>query len=288
MGIGSGATLDGRYVLVDRLGRSSRGEVWKATDEVLRRFVAVKILRRELVADAPFIRRVRARARSTSGLQHEGIAATYDYGQACEDADGEASASGRAPEGEPVTYLVTELVPGEALSSMLAREGPLGLDETLDLCAQAARALHAAHRRGFSHGDVKPANLMVTPWGRVKVTDFAIPAPHGSEPLFGTGPGVTWTAHYLAPELLKGHDPSPLSDLYALGAVMYECLAGHPPFQGDNQVAVALAHLNEPLPPLPDTVPRRVRVLVGTAMEKDPRRRIPDAATLAAALENLR
>src|SRR5204863_5615973 len=188
-----------------------------------------------------FRRRFRAEARTAGRVPHPGVASVYDYGET-------------TVENRSLAYLVMELVPGEALSSILAREGALGTDRTLDLVAQAARALHAAHEHGVIHRDVKPANLMVTPDGRVKVTDFGIARPDDHEPLTATGQ-VMGTAHYLAPELARGEPASPLSDVYALGVVMYECLAGWRPFDGVNQVAVATAHLQQEPPPLPGTVP---------------------------------
>jgi serine/threonine protein kinase len=287
MSVRPGTRLDGRYRLSDRLAYGGMGEVWRATDEVLSRVVAVKILRPELAEDEAFVRRFRAEARTTSALPHNGIAAVYDYGETRVGASGQSPALPEEADADPVAYLVMELVPGEALSATLSRDGALGSDRTLDLVAQAARALHAAHLRGVIHRDIKPANLMVTPDGRVKVTDFGIARPLDHEPLTATGQ-VMGTAHYLAPELAKGQDASPLSDVYALGVVAYECLAGHRPFEGDNQVAVALAHLNELPPPLPGTVSEQVRAVVGAAMEKDPQRRMPSAEAFAAALETLR
>jgi serine/threonine-protein kinase len=287
MSVRPGTRLDGRYRLADRLAYGGMGEVWRAMDEVLSREVAVKILRPELAEDEAFVRRFRAEARTTSGLPHNGIAAVYDYGETRVGADGQSPAPYEDQDADPVAYLVMELVPGEALSSILSRDGALGSELTLDLVAQAARALHAAHLKGVIHRDIKPANLMVTPEGRVKVTDFGIARPLDHEPLTATGQ-VMGTAHYLAPELAKGQDASPLSDVYALGVVAYECLAGHRPFEGDNQVAVALAHLNEQPPPLPATIPAQVRAVVGSAMEKDPQRRMPSAEAFAGALETLR
>ncbi len=230
-------SLDERYLLLRRLAFGGMGEVWEGSDVVLDRAVAVKILRAELADDDAFRRRFRAEARTAGRVPHPGIASVYDYGETYVD-------------GKGLAYLVMELVPGEALSAVLAREGALGTDRTLDVVAQAARALHAAHEQGVIHRDVKPANLMVTPDGRVKVTDFGIARPDDHEPLTATGQ-VMGTAHYLAPELARGRAATPASDIYALGVVMYECLAGRRPFEGDDQIGVATAHLAEEPPPLP-------------------------------------
>jgi len=284
----TGSRLGGRYLLTERLAFGGMGEVWRGTDEVLGRSVAVKILRPELADDNAFRRRFRAEARTAGGLSHPGIAAVYDYGEGPAVAAGDgASAEPAGTSGESVSYLVMELVPGEAMSTMISRDGALGIDRTLDLVAQTARALHAAHLRGVVHRDVKPANLMVTPDGRIKVTDFGIARPKDHEPLTMTGQ-VMGTAHYLAPELARGQPASPLSDVYALGVVTYECLAGHRPFDGENQVAVATAHLSQQPPPLPTTIDPRARRLVAAAMTKDPARRIQGADAFATALEGLR
>jgi serine/threonine-protein kinase len=267
-------SLDHRYLLVRRLAFGGMGEVWEGMDTVLDRPVAVKILRAELADDDAFRRRFRAEARTAGRVPHPGIASVYDYGET-------------TVEGRSLAYLVMELVPGEALSSILARDGSLGTDRTLDVVSQAARALHAAHERGVVHRDVKPANLMVTPDGRVKVTDFGIARPDDHEPLTATGQ-VMGTAHYLAPELARGRAATAASDIYALGVVAYECLAGRRPFEGDDQIGVATAHLSEEPPPLPETLAPDVRALVAAAMEKDPERRIGGADVLATAAESLR
>jgi eukaryotic-like serine/threonine-protein kinase len=266
----SGQRLGERYVLSERLAVGGMGEVWSATDEVLNRPVAVKVLRTDLAPDTAFQARFRAEARTAAALSHGGIAAVYDYGEALGSA-----------------YLVMELVPGEPLSAMISAEGALGTDRTLQIVSQAARALHAAHRHGVIHRDIKPANLMVTPELRVKVTDFGIARPRDHEPLTATGQ-VMGTAHYLAPELARGEIASPLSDVYALGVVAYECLAGWRPFDGDNQVAVATAHLQDEPPPLPATIPGPVRKIVMAAMAKNPKERPQGANVLAALMEDAR
>ncbi len=281
----AGTRLDGRYRLSERIAVGGMGEVWRGTDEVLGRSVAVKILRAELAEDEAFRKRFRAEARTAGSLPHSGIAAVFDYGETTVGPDG-VSPSTHPVQGDGIAYLVMELVPGEALSAILARDGALGTERTLAYLAQAARALHAAHARGVVHRDVKPANLMVTPEGRVKVTDFGIARPVDHEPLTMTGQ-VMGTAHYLAPELARGHEASALSDVYALGVVAYECLAGHRPFEGDNQVLVATAHLSQQPPPLPGTLPPDVVRAVAAAMEKDPDHRVRSAEAFAVVLEKL-
>jgi serine/threonine-protein kinase len=300
--------LGGRYRLTERLAFGGMGEVWAGVDEVLGRAVAVKILRPELARDDAFRRRFREEARTAGGLSHPGIAAVYDYGEGTpsEPATPHAPDSdllGLGPHyssnsgydqhepdwttGDDVAYLVMELVPGQPLSAILSESGPLPPVRALELVAQSARGLHAAHQRGVVHRDVKPANLMVTPQGRVKVTDFGIARPQDHEPLTATGQ-VMGTAHYLAPELARGHTATPSSDVYALGVVAYECVAGRRPFEGDNQVAVATAHLSEEPPALPPELPADVRRVITTAMQKEPEYRFVSADAFAEVLDFVR
>ena len=282
MSVRPGMHLDGRYRLRDRLGCGSRGELWRGTDQVLGRAVAVKILRPDLARDQEYRQRFRDMSRALSGLPDAGIVAVYDYGETRVGADGGPSASGQDPTAELVTYLVLELVPGEALASVLAREGALGADRTLDLVGQMARALSTAHTRGLVHGDVRPGNVLVTPQGRAKVTDFAGERPPAAPSGISPARAGTWTmalSPYVAPEVAAGGAADPLSDVFALGVVACECLAGHLPFEGDSEVAVAL---------LPGAVSSPLRALVGSAMAEDPRRRVPSAAAFAQALEGLR
>ena len=269
MTLQAGRQLAQRYTLGERIAVGGMGEVWRGVDDVLGRPIAVKALRQDLSSDRAFQARFREEARTAGGLSHGGIAAIYDYGE-----DG------------PLCYLVMELVEGEPLSAMLARTGALDVDTTLDLIAQTARALHAAHLRGVVHRDVKPANLLITPDLRVKVTDFGIARPRDHEPLTATGQ-VMGTAHYLAPELARGEVASPLSDVYALGIVAYECLAGRRPFEGENQIAVATAQLMEQPPPLPTSLPVPIRRVVESALAKRPQDRPNGAQALAVLLEDL-
>ena len=262
--------LAGRYRLLERIAAGGMGEVWRAQDTLIDRLVAVKTLKPEFVGDEDFRARFRAEAKHAGRLTHSGIASVHDFGESPESA-----------------WLVMELVDGEPLSSLLRREGALSVDRTLDLVTQAGDALHAAHLGGVVHRDVKPGNLLVRPDGVLKVTDFGIASATDAVPLTQTGL-VVGTAYYLSPEQAAGQHGSPQSDVYSLGVVAYECLTGARPFPGDSPVAVAIAHLREPPPPLPETVPAPVRALVERAMAKDPADRFPDAATMADEAERLR
>jgi tRNA A-37 threonylcarbamoyl transferase component Bud32 len=257
------ALLAERYRLVERIAVGGMGEVWRAEDLRLGRTVAVKTLKAEFVHDEDFRARFRAEARHAGRLSHAGIASVYDFGEA----DGQA-------------WLVMELVEGEPLSTLLRREGGLTVDRTLDLVAQAAAALHAAHVSGVVHRDVKPGNLLVRQDGVLKVTDFGIASATDAVPLTATGL-IVGTAFYLSPEQASGRSGSPASDVYSLGVVAYECLSGRRPFPGENPVAVALAHVREEPPPLPANVPAPVCALVLRALAKDPADRFASAAELA-------
>jgi tRNA A-37 threonylcarbamoyl transferase component Bud32 len=247
--------LAGRYRLDERIAVGGMGEVWRGEDVVLGRAVAVKCLKPEYVDDAEFRERFRGEARHAAALSHPGIASIYDYGEQVEP--------------ETAAWLVMELVDGEPLSALLAREGRLSPDRTLDIIGQAALGLEAAHAIGVVHRDVKPGNLLVRPDGVVKITDFGIARAADAVPITRTGTMVG-TAYYLSPEQASGGTVTPASDVYSLGVVAYECLAGVRPFPGTNPLAVATAHVREQPPPLPDDVPAPVRDLVSRAMEKDP------------------
>ena len=266
----SGMTLGGRYELTDRIAIGGMGEVWKARDTVLGRIIAIKILKEEYTGDPNFLRRFRAEAQHTALLNHPGVANVFDYGE--EEGSG---------------YLVMELVPGDPLSAILDREKVLSPDRTLSLIAQTARALSAAHAQGLVHRDVKPGNLLIDAKNRVKVTDFGIARLADQVPLTATGQ-VMGTAQYLAPEQATGQQATGSSDIYSLGIIGYECLAGHRPFTGESQIAIALAQVNDDPPALPDSVPEPVRALIMSMLSKEPEDRPSDADQLATAAEALR
>lgn len=265
-----GVTFGGRYELDSRIAIGGMGEVWEATDHVIGRTVAIKILKDEYMGDPGFLERFRAEARHAALVNHEGIASVFDYGEE----DGSA-------------FLVMELVPGEALSTILEREGSLSTDKTLDVVAQTAAALQAAHAAGLVHRDIKPGNLLITPDGRVKITDFGIARIADQVPLTATGQ-VMGTVQYLSPEQASGHPASPATDTYSLGIVAYESLAGKRPFTGESQVAIAMAQINEQPAPLPPTVPVPVQNLVMAMIAKKPEDRPASSAAVSRAATALR
>nr|SBO91249.1 Serine/threonine-protein kinase PknA [Nonomuraea gerenzanensis] len=237
--------------------------MWRARDELLGREVAVKILRSHIYVDPTFRERFRNEARLTAALADPGVAQIFDYGEQSD-----------------LAYLVMELVHGEPLSAILARNGAIGPEVALDVVHQTARALHAAHSAGIIHRDIKPGNLLVTPEGTIKVTDFGIARALEAAPVTQTGT-VLGTAQYVSPEQAQGFPLTPATDLYSLGVVAYECLTGRTPFRGDSQVAIALQHLNEQPPPLGVDVPAPVRELVTALLAKEPGQRPGSAMEVA-------
>ncbi|BCJ73489.1 hypothetical protein CS0771_30330 [Catellatospora sp. IY07-71] len=260
-----GVTLGGRYELVDLIARGGMGEVWRADDLVLGRRVAVKALLPALAGEAGFTARFRAEARAMAALSHPGIVEIYDYGHA----DG-------------VAYLVMQFVEGESLRALVDRDGALAPHRAMGLLAQAADAIHAAHRQGIVHRDVKPSNLLLRPDGRLALTDFGIARMVAGDRLTAADE-ILGTSSYLAPEQVTGAEVGPATDVYALGVVAYELVTGERPFTADTPLAVALQHVNDDPPALPADVPRPVRALIMRALAKEPDDRWPSAAALAQA-----
>ena len=204
--------LDGRYELIERIAAGGMGEVWRGSDQILGRPVAVKMLAAAHASDEQFRARFRAEARYAAALSHPGIARVFDYGET-------------SPLGGP--YLVMELVNGEPLSTILEREGRLPADVTMDIVAQAARALDVAHQAGIVHRDIKPGNLLITADGTTKITDFGIAKARASRDANLTATGIVMgTALYVSPEQATGATVTGASDIYSLGVVAFECLAG--------------------------------------------------------------
>jgi eukaryotic-like serine/threonine-protein kinase len=266
--------LAGRYRLTDRIAAGGMGEVWRGEDQLLNRAVAVKLLPTGRAGDEAFLARFRAEARYAASLSHPGIARVYDYGE---------SEFGGA-------YLIMELVRGEPLSAILARAGRLSPDATLDIISQAARALDAAHQAGIVHRDIKPGNLLVAAGGVTKITDFGIAtAVRAAQASHLTETGmVMGTAMYVSPEQATGAPVTAASDIYSLGVVAYECLAGHVPFRASEPLAIAYAHKHAPVPNLPPDVPYPVADLVYEMLAKTPDRRPASVRAVADRADMLR
>jgi serine/threonine-protein kinase len=261
-----GTVLGDRYTLTERIAAGGMGEVWAATDTVLSRTVAVKLLNPALSQQAGFVARFRAEARCSAALHHPNITTMLDCG-----------------EDRGSAYLVMELVIGQPLSEIIAQRAPLSAPETVSILIQAANALEAAHQGGVVHRDVKPANMLITADGTVKLTDFGISRMVGTTALTQTGE-VLGTAQYLSPEQALGQRATAQSDIYALGVVGHEMLTAQRPFDAETMVATALAHINQPPPPLPGTVPAGIRAVIDAALAKDPADRPAGAAAMAHAL----
>jgi serine/threonine protein kinase len=262
--------IDDRYRLDEPIATGGVGRVWRGTDLLLGRPVAVKVLRPEYAQHPVTLARFRIEARHASALSHPCVARVYDYGDA-------------GPGGPP--YLVMEFIDGPSLADLLAVEAVEPVF-ALDVIIGVARGLRAAHRTGLVHRDIKPGNILIGPRGQVKITDFGLAHATGQAPI--TAPGlVLGTTQYLAPERIAGRPGTPASDLYALGIVLHECLTGVPPYDG-TPAEVLVAHQQTPLPPLPADLPAALGDLIGRLTVKDPAARLGDAGDLARLATRLR
>jgi serine/threonine-protein kinase len=269
-----GDVLAGRYELLEVVGVGGMSSVFAATDHVLERRVAVKLLHRRLAGEPAQVARFRREASTVAGLAHENIVSVLDRG-----------------EDRGVPFIVFEYVPGENLKELMRRTGPLPVGGALAIAIGMARALAFAHANGYVHRDVKPHNVLVTGAGSVKVTDFGIARSLDvGEGLTETGT-VLGSADYIAPEQAQGRVVDESGDVYSLGVVLYELLTGELPFTGENFVAVAMKHVSEPAPRVRETrpdVPPRVDQAVATALVKDPSGRFVSMAQFERELEACR
>jgi serine/threonine protein kinase len=260
-----GSTLGERYVLREVIARGGMGEVWRAHDIERNRVVAVKTLLPALSEDQVLAARFRTEAQAMAVLSDPSIVEILDFGRS-----------------NGTDFIVMAYVEGESLRSLMHRVGPLPADQVMSLVSQAASALHAAHEQGIVHRDVKPSNLLIRRDGRLVLTDFGIARIVATARLTAAG-SVLGTVTYVAPEQITGGAVSAATDIYALGVVAYECLAGVPPFASRAAIAVAISHTRDDPPPLPDHVPFPVRRVVLRALAKDPADRWPTAAAMASA-----
>jgi serine/threonine-protein kinase len=262
-----GDLIADRYELEELVGTGGMSTVFRARDRQLERRVAIKILHERYASDPEYLERFRREARAVAKLSHPNIVTVIDRG----DDDGRQ-------------YIVFEHVEGENLKELVQRTGRLPVRQALELVLPVADGLAFAHEHGLVHRDVKPQNVLLSREGEVKVTDFGIARSLDVEHGVTQTGTVLGTSEYLAPEQASGKSVSPATDVYSLGVVLYELLAGDVPFAGENFVAVALRHLNEPPPSLrerrPDVSPR-LAAAVKRALAKDPARRFPSMAALA-------
>ena len=265
-----GEKIAGRYEVEELVGHGGMSSVYKAHDSLLERHVALKILHEQYNADDDFVERFKREARSVAQLQHPNIVTVIDRG----DEDGRQ-------------FIVFEYIEGENLKEHVVRKGRLDVREALEIAVEVARGLAFAHEQGLIHRDVKPQNILLNGDRRAKVTDFGIARTVDVDGMTQTGT-VLGTSNYIAPEQASGGRVDVHSDVYALGVVLYELLAGEVPFPGESFVAVAMKHIHEPAPNLLDIrgdVPLRVAAAVDRALEKDPEQRFPTMDAFAAELE---
>jgi eukaryotic-like serine/threonine-protein kinase len=265
-----GQTIADRYEVEELVGSGGMSSVYRAHDRLLERYVALKILHRQYSSDGGFVERFKREARAVAQLSHPNIVTVIDRG---EDADRQ--------------YIVFEYVDGENLKELLGRSGRLPVADALALALQVARGLAFAHGQGIVHRDVKPQNVLLNGDGRAKVTDFGIARSLNVDGVTQTGT-VLGTSDYIAPEQASGGPVDPHTDIYSLGVVLYELLTGEVPFSGDNFVAVALKHVNEPPPGVLERrgdVPPRVADAVERALAKDPAQRFSSMDEFVAELE---
>ncbi len=259
-----GTMLQDRYEILEKIGSGGMSEVYKAKCHKLNRLVAIKVLKSEFTSDATFVSRFKMEAQAAAGLSHPNIVNIYDV----------------VDEGD-IHFIVMELVEGITLKSYITKKGHLDVKETIGIAIQVASGIEAAHEQHIIHRDIKPQNMLISMDGKVKVADFGIARAVSSQTM--NAATVVGSVHYISPEQARGGYSDERSDLYSLGITMFEMVTGHVPFEGDNTVTVALAHLEDPMPDPrtmnPDVSPSLARIIL-KCTEKRPERRYPNAAAV--------
>ena len=267
-----GKVLGSRYELIEKIGSGGMATVYKARDLVLKRYVAVKVLREEYTTDNEFIKRFNTEAESAASLTHPNIVSVYDVGK----------------EGS-LYYIVMELIKGKTLKEIIVEDGRMGWKWSVKIAKQIAQALETAHKNNIIHRDIKPHNIIITEDGTAKVTDFGIAKAVSNSTItaFGTTIG---SVHYFSPEHARGGYTDAKSDLYSLGVVLYEMVTGRVPFDADTPVSVALKHMQEkPIEPivLNPAIPQSLNNLIMKAMQKDPNQRYSSATEMIEDLDRI-
>jgi eukaryotic-like serine/threonine-protein kinase len=263
--------LNNRYRLIEQIGSGGMAVIYKAQDMELNRLVTVKVLRPSLVSDPEFLMRFKREAQAAANLSHPNIVIVYDVGQ----------------DGPKTHYIVMEYVPGQDLKKLIRARGSFEVDAALSIIIEVCKGVGYAHRAGLVHCDVKPQNILITPDNRIKVTDFGI-----ARALTGTAPeveDVVWgSPHYFSPEQAAGETPTPASDVYSIGVVLFELLTGRLPFTGSDYRDLALAHMKEQPPSILDlnpALPMELDRIIRKVLSKEPSTRYRTADQLGRILE---
>lgn len=263
-----GMLIADRYEILEKVGTGGMADVYKSKDHTLNRYVAVKVLKQEFSENANFVSKFRVEAQAAAGLMHPNIVNVYDVG-----------------EEKGIYYIVMELVDGITLKNYIAKRGRLGYKEAVTIALQVSMGLEVAHRNHIIHRDIKPQNIIISRDGKVKVTDFGIAKAATSDTITSN---VMGSVHYTSPEQARGGFSDEKSDVYSLGVTLYEMLTGEVPFDGETTVAIAIRHIQEPMPSprkINPDIPYSVDQIVLKCCEKSPDRRYQNMQELAADLK---
>lgn len=267
--------LDNRYEFIEQIGVGGMAKVYKAKDRLLDRFVAIKVLKEQYAEDDEFLKKFNNEAQSAAKLNHVNIVNVYDIGE-------------DLLEGRKIYYIVMEYVEGQTLKDLIDEEGKLSNHDIIDYSVQIAQALKSAHSSGIIHRDIKPQNILIDKFGLAKVTDFGIARVSSNATITYTS-SILGTVHYISPEQAKGKIVDEKSDLYSLGAVMYEMATGKVPFDADNSVGIAVMHIQDKAKPAKELNPElsdHLNFIIMKLLEKEPGNRFLNATDLIDSLEN--